>query len=69
MMSPMMVVDFLRLHLNSSSKVETALSVRAMELVRAAKSTSTKNITPVSVPKPMLAKTFGIVMNMRDGPA
>ena len=35
----------------------------------AANSTSTKNSTPTTVPSPMLAKTFGIVMNISAGPA
>ena len=41
-MNPTITVDFLRLHFNSSSTVETALSVNAIELVTAANNTSTK---------------------------
>ena len=52
-----------------AAMVDTALSVRAMELVSAAKSTSVKNRMPIMRPKPMLAKILGIVMNMREGPA
>ena len=69
MMSPTTSVDFLRPHFSSSWKVDTALSVSAMELVSAAHSTSTKNRMPMRVPMPILSNTFGIVMNMRDGPA
>ena len=64
-----MTVDFLLFHPNSSSNVETALSVNAIELVSAAKRTSRKNITPAKVPKPILAKTFGIVINISADPA
>ena len=67
--TPIIIEDFFLLHLNSSSKVETALSVRAIELVSAANRTSTKNITPAKVPRPILAKTFGIVINISAGPA
>jgi len=65
----MRMVERVRSQPSSSSKVETALSVRAMELVRAANSTSTKKSTPTAVPMPMLAKTLGMVMNIRAGPA
>ena len=54
---------------NSSENVETALSVRAIALVTAANNTSAKNRIPMILPKPMLAKIFGIVINIRDGPA
>ena len=37
--------------------------------MRAASSTSTKNRIPAAVPIPILANTFGKVINMRDGPA
>ena len=40
-----------------------------MELVTAANSTSTKNSTPTALPRPMLAKTLGSVMNINAGPA
>ena len=40
-----------------------------MELVMAAKSTSTKNRMPTAVPSPMLSNTFGMVMNISEGPA
>ena len=62
-------VAFFRLQCSSSSKVDTALSVRAMELVTAANRTRRKNRIPVPVPNPMPANTFGSVMNMREGPA
>ena len=65
MMMPMRTVACLRSQPSSSSKVETALSVRAIELVTAAKSTSVKKRMPTTVPRPMLSKTFGMVMNMR----
>ena len=65
---PMITVDFLRLQCSSSSNVETALSVSAIELVTAANSTNKKNTTPIAVPNPMFAKTFGIVINIKAGP-
>ena len=68
-MNPTITVDFLRLHFNSSSTVETALSVNAIELVTAANNTSKKNRIPANVPNPMLSNTFGIVININDGPA
>ena len=40
-----------------------------MELVTAANSTNRKNRIPAMVPKPMLANTFGMVMNISAGPA
>ena len=43
MITPIKTVDFLRLQCNSSSNVETALSVSAIELVTAANSTNKKN--------------------------
>ena len=43
--------------------------VVAIELVRAAHSTSTKNRIPVGVPNPILANTLGMVMNISAGPA
>ena len=69
MMAPMSTVERVRSQPSSSSKVETALSVRAMELVMAANSTSTKNSTPTTVPRPILANTLGMVMNISAGPA
>ena len=69
METPMMLVAFLRLQCSSSCKVETALSVSAMELVSAANSTNRKNAMPITVPKPMESKTFGMVMNISEGPA
>ena len=68
-MTPMQPVAFWRLQPNSSSKVETALSVRAMELVIAAKRTRRKNSTPTTWPNPMLSNTLGMVMNISEGPA
>ena len=49
-MNPTITVDFLRLHFNSSSTVETALSVNAIELVTAANNTSKKNRIPANRP-------------------
>ena len=69
MITPVRTVAFFLPQPSSSSKVDTALSVRAIELVTAANSTSTKNRIPTAVPNPMLANTFGIVINIRDGPA
>ena len=51
-------VDFCLHHFNSSWKVDTALSVRAMELVSAAQSTNTKNRIPIGVPKSHTCKYF-----------
>ena len=69
MTTAMIVVHLKRLHLNSSARVDTALSVSAMELVSAANSTSVKNRMPMMRPKPILLKICGIVMNIREGPA
>ena len=69
MITPTITVAFFLCHLSSSWKVDTALSVRAIELVRAAHSTSTKNRIPMGVPNPILANTFGMVMNISAGPA
>ena len=68
-MTPHTTVAFLRPQPSSSSKVETALSVSAIELVTAANNTSRKKRIPTAVPNPMLANTFGIVINISDGPA
>ena len=69
MIAPTTTVAFLRPHFSSSWNVDTALSVNAIELVTAAQSTSRKNIIPTSLPSPMLSNTFGIVINISDGPA
>ena len=66
---PTITVAFRLSQPSSSSKVDTALSVNAIELVIAANSTSTKNKIPTPVPSPMLSNTFGIVININDGPA
>ena len=69
MTTAMTVVPLTRLQWNSSTSVETALSVSAIELVSAANRTSVKNRIPISLPKPMVAKILGIVTNIREGPA
>lgn len=69
MITPTKTVALLLLHPNSSSKVETALSVNAIELVTAANSTSRKNKIPTTVPNPIFSNTFGIVININAGPA
>ena len=69
MMTPITTVESFRFHPSSSSKVDTAASVRAMADVSAAKNTSRKNRNPIRVDMPMLSRTFGIVMNIRLGPA
>ena len=69
MITAISVAAGIRPRCSSSSKVETALSARAMALVRAAKNTRTKNMMPTGVPKSRLAKTLGMVMNIREGPA
>ena len=69
METPIIEVALLRLQPSSSCKVDTALSVSAIELVSAAKSTSTKNAMPITVPRPMESKTLGMVMNISAGPA
>ena len=60
---------FFRFHPSSSEIVETLVSIREMALVRAASSTRRKKVKPAIPPKPMLANTFGRVINIRDGPA
>ena len=62
-------MDLLLLHFSSSWKVETALSAKAIAEVSAAKKTKAKKRIPTTRPKPMLAKIFGIVINIREGPA
>ena len=57
--TPTMTVAFLRCHLSSSWKVDTALSVRAMELVSAAHNTSKKNRIPTGLPKSHASKNLG----------
>ena len=69
MITPTSTVDFLRLQPISSSNVDTALSVNAIELVSAAKRTSRKNRIPIAVPNPIFSNTFGIVINISAGPA
>ena len=69
MITPTSTVAFFLPHPSSSSNVDTALSVSAMELVTAANSTSMKNTIPMTVPNPMFWNTFGIVINISDGPA
>ena len=58
MITPTKTVALLLLHPNSSSKVETALSVNAIELVTAANSTSRKNKIPTTVPNPNISQTL-----------
>ena len=58
-----------RLQCSSSMNVETLVSINETALVSAASNTSTKNSIPAPVPMPMLAKTFGNVINIREGPA
>ena len=65
----MQAVAICRFQPSSSSKVETALSVKAMELVTAAKRTNRKNSTPTTWPNPILSNTLGMVMNIKEGPA
>ena len=61
MITAVTVVETKRLQPNSSVRVETTLSVSAIALVTAANRTRTKNRIPTILPKPMLAKIFGIV--------
>ena len=61
--------DFGRLKCISSCRVETLVSKREIALVSAAKKNIRKNAMPTGVPSPMLAKIFGSVMNVSDGPA
>ena len=58
-----------RLQCSSSMNVETLVSISETALVSAASNTSTKNRIPAPVPMPILAKTFGNVINIREGPA
>ena len=69
MITPINTVDFLLPQPSSSSKVDTALSVSAIELVIAANNTRMKKTIPIAVPNPMLANTFGMVININAGPA
>ena len=57
------------LQCNSSWKVDTLVSKSEIALVAAARSTNTKNRIPAILPTPILANTFGSVMNIKDGPA
>ena len=68
-MNPRIITDLCLLHPSSSWNVETAHSVRAIELVSAANNTNMKNRIPISVPSPILSNTLGIVINIKDGPA
>ena len=56
-------------HLNLSIKMETIVSIKEMEEVTAAKNTRIKNTVPSTVPRGMLANTFGRVMNISPAPA
>ena len=58
-----------RFQWNLSWKIETTVSIREMEDVSAAKSTSRKKTVPITPPIGMLLNTFGRVMNIRLGPA
>ena len=60
--------DMEELNHKADPRVPTG-SVSAMELVTAANSTNRKNRMPMAVPNPMLANTFGMVMNISAGPA
>ena len=53
---------------SSSWNVDAHVSAREMALVRAAKSTRTKNRIPTACPSPMLSNTLGMVTNMSPGP-
>ena len=56
---------------NLSLKIETTVSIREIDDVSAAKSTSKKNATPTKVPAipGIESNTCGRVMNIRPGPA
>ena len=49
--------------------METLVSIREMELVRAAKKNIRKKATPTTVPIPMLSNILGRVIKVREGPA
>ena len=49
--------------------METIVSIKEMEEVTAAKNTRIKNTVPSTVPRGMLANTFGRVMNISPAPA
>ena len=59
---------FFRPQPNLSTKIDTMVSIKEMEEVRAANSTSTKNTAPIISPPTMLSKTLGRVTNIRPGP-
>ena len=61
--------DLVREKDNSSSMVDTALSAKAIDEVSAANKTNKKNKIPAPCPKPIDAKTFGKVINIKEGPA
>ena len=59
---------FLRLIPNRSIKEDTIASIIEMELVNAAKNTSTKNKIPMIVPPLICSNTFGSVTNINPAP-
>lgn len=52
-----------------SRMIETIVSIKEIEDVRAAKNTNMKNVVPINPPIGMLLNTFGSVMNISPGPA
>ena len=64
----MISVDFLRLHPNLSRRMETFVSIREIEDVRAANNTNKKNTAPITPPNVMSLNTFGRVINIKEGP-
>ena len=60
---------FLRLQCSSSPNVDTLVSNNEMALVKAANKNIKKNTTPTKVPIPILEKTFGNVIKVKEGPA
>lgn len=48
--------------------METSVSKREIAEVSAAKKTKMKKTAPITVPRAMLLKTFGSILNIRDGP-
>lgn len=60
MITPQSTVDFFRLHPSSSSNVDTALSVSAIELVSAAKVQARRTLLPQKFQIPYLQKLLGL---------
>ena len=63
------ITDFFFVIFQSSDDIETIFSKTAITVVNAAKVINRKKRVPHILPPVMLAKTFGRVLNSREGPA